>query len=241
MDSTRACRGTARLFERRLNQRTSEPILGVLNRVQCELDWHYNSAWPTAAPSTLAGLSGSTMSTNERETSYQKPCLSEADLLAITDAIPISISVLAPDGTILYVNRLGLDRIGVSLDELKVKGYLERTCHPDDLDRALSERRMGLSKTAPFQLEMRLRPKNGDYRWHISQYNPLIDEHGHVIRWYLTTTDIDDRKRAEERMRQSESDLRTITDAIPQSIVVLAPDSYTGSCHRAPKRRWIEE
>ncbi|HKF00696.1 MAG TPA: sigma 54-interacting transcriptional regulator, partial [Candidatus Sulfotelmatobacter sp.] len=97
----------------------------------------------------------------------------------------------------------------------------------DDLDRALNESRMGLSKGAPFQLEMRLRPKNSDYRWHISQYNPLIDEHGHVIRWYLTMTDIDDRKRAEERMRQSESDLRTITDSIPQSIVVLAPDGTT--------------
>jgi formate hydrogenlyase transcriptional activator len=199
----------------------------LLNRVQSELDWHYNSAWSAAASSTPAGFSGSTMSTSKRETSDQKPCPNDADLLAITDAIPICISVLEPDGTILYVNRLGLDRMGVTLDELKVKGYLERTCHPDDLDQALSERRMGLSKGVPFQLEMRLRPKNGDYRWHISQYNPLIDEHGYVIRWYLTTTDIDDRKRAEERMRQSESDLRTITDAIPQSIIVLAPDGTT--------------
>lgn len=123
------------------------------------------------------------------------------DLLTITDAIPIGISVLAPDGTTLYVNQLALDRIGVTLEEVKGKGHLGRTCHPDDLDRILDERRMGLSKGVPFELEMRLLPKGGEYRWHLSQYNPLKDESGKIIRWYATATDIDDRKRAEERLR----------------------------------------
>src|SRR5262245_61252459 len=174
------------------------------------------------------------MSTNERETSDQNPCLNEADLLAVTDAIPIGISVLAPDGTTLYVNRQALDRIGATLDEVKGKGHLQRTCHPHDLDRVLDERRIGLSKGVPFELEMRLLPIAGaerihheEYRWYLSQYNPLKDETGKVVRWYVTATDIDDRKRAEEKMRQSESDLRTITDAIPQSIVVLTPDGTT--------------
>src|SRR5262245_45250330 len=184
------------------------------------------------------------MSVNERETPDQKPCLNEADLLAVTDAIPIGISVLAPDGTTLYVNRLALERIGVTLDEMKGKGHLERTCHPDDLDRVLDERRIGLSKGVPFELEIRLLPvagagrmHHGEYRWYLSQYNPLKDETGKVIRWYVTATDIDDRKRAEERTRQSESDLRTITDAIPQSIVVLTPDGTTLYSSRAALER----
>jgi formate hydrogenlyase transcriptional activator len=147
--------------------------------------------------------------------------------LTITDAIPIGISVLAPDGTTLYVNRLALDRIGVALDEVMGEGHLERTCHPDDLDRILDERRKGLSKGVPFGLEMRLLPKNGEYRWHLSQYNPQKDEGGKVIRWYVTATDIDDRKRAEESLRRSEADLRTIIDAIRQAVVVLAPDGMT--------------
>src|SRR5215468_12023251 len=81
--------------------------------------------------------------------------------LTITDAIPIGISVLAPDGTTLYVNRPALNRIGVTLDEVIGKGHLGQTCHPDDLDRVLEQRRIGLSKGAPFELEMRLSPKNG--------------------------------------------------------------------------------
>src|SRR5690348_4673130 len=96
--------------------------------------------------------------------------------LTITDAIPIGISVLAPDGTTLYLNRLALDRIGVALDEVIADGHLGRTCHPDDRDRILDERRKGLLKGVPFELEMRLLPQNGEYRWHLSQYNPQKDE-----------------------------------------------------------------
>ncbi len=112
------------------------------------------------------------------------------DLLTITDAVPIGISVLSPDGTTLYMNQLALDRVGVT--------------HPDDLDRILDERRMGLSKGVPFELEIRLLPRNGEYRWHLSQYNPLKDESGRIIRWYVTAIDIDDRKRAEQALQRTQ-------------------------------------
>ena len=150
--------------------------------------------------------------------------------LTITDAIPIGISVLGPDGTTLYVNRMALDNVGVTLDEVMGKGHLARTCHPDDLDRVLGERRMGLSKGVPFELEMRLLPIGaakriqGEYRWYLSYYNPQKDASGRILRWYVTATDIDDRKRAAQKLRQSEQDLRRIIDGIRQSVVVLAPD-----------------
>jgi formate hydrogenlyase transcriptional activator len=147
--------------------------------------------------------------------------------LAITDAIPIDITVLAADGEVLHVNQYALDRFGLSADDVKNQGYLRRTCHPDDLDKVLNERRMKLSKGIPFELEIRLLSKSDEFRWHLAQYRPLIDESGNIIRWYVTATDIDDRKRGEEKLRQSEADLRTITDAIRQFIVVLAPDGTT--------------
>src|SRR5499425_2053859 len=166
------------------------------------------------------------MSTNNSAIFEQKVRQEGIDL-TITDAIPLGISVLAPDGTTLYVNRIALDRIGLNLDEVKGKGHLERTCHPDDLDRVLDERRTGLSNGVRFEIEMRVLPKDGDYRWHVEQYNPLKDESGEIIRWYVTATDIDDRKCAEEKLRQSEQELRTITDTIRQPIVALAPDGST--------------
>jgi PAS domain S-box-containing protein len=144
------------------------------------------------------------MSTSDSPSSEQKLRLHEPEFLTITDAIPIGISVLAPDGTTLHVNRPALDRIGFTLDEVDGKGHLERTCHPDDLDRILNERRMGLSQGVPFALEMRLLPKHGEYRWHLSQYNPLKDESGKVSRWYVTAIDIDDRKRAEQALQRTQ-------------------------------------
>src|SRR5262249_1465472 len=100
----------------------------------------------------------------------------------------------------------------------------ERTCHPDDIDRVHNERRVGLLGGVPFDLEMRVLMKNGRYRWHLLQYNPLKDESGEIIRWYMTATDIEDRKRAEEKLRQSEENLRTITDSVRQPIIVFEPD-----------------
>src|SRR5215469_3049272 len=67
--------------------------------------------------------------------------------------------------------------------------------------------------------------KSGQYRWYLMQFNALKDEGGQIIRWYFTATDIDDRKRAEDRLRQSEEELRAITDSIRQFIVVLTPDA----------------
>src|SRR5215813_326423 len=163
----------------------------------------------------------------DNSTTFEQNVLREGVDLTVTDAIPVGVSVLAPDGTTLYVNRIALDRIGLNLDDVKGKRHLERTCHPDDLDRVLDQRRTGLSKGVRFEIEMRLLRKEGDYRWHVSQYNPLKDESGEIIRWYVTATDIDDRKRAEEKLRQSEEGLRTITDSIRQSIVVTAPDGTT--------------
>ena len=66
--------------------------------------------------------------------------------------------------------------------------------------------------------------KDGQYRWWLIQYNPLKDERGHIIRWYGTGTDIDDRKRSEQKLQQSEQDLRTTIDAVRQYITVLALD-----------------
>jgi formate hydrogenlyase transcriptional activator len=143
--------------------------------------------------------------------------------LTITDAIPVGIVVLAPGGAPLYMNRLALDRVGLRLDDVKAKG-LHQTWHPDDRERVEEQRRIGLSKGIPFALEFRLLPKSGEYRWYLAQYNPLIDETGKISRWYTTAIDINDRKLAEEKLRKSEEDLRTMIDAIRQYVVVISPD-----------------
>jgi formate hydrogenlyase transcriptional activator len=64
----------------------------------------------------------------------------------------------------------------------------------------------------PFSLEWRARRHDGQYRWFLVQYNPLRDGGGHVVYWYATGTDIDERKRAELRVRNENQALRDEID-----------------------------
>jgi formate hydrogenlyase transcriptional activator len=161
---------------------------------------------------------------DDRKRAEEKLRQSERELRTITDTICQVVVVLAPDGATLYANQVILDLTGLSLDDAIKHGAFPLTFHPDDVDRFRAEREGRFLRGDPFELEMRLRLKNGQYCWYLCQYNPLKDESGEIIRWYATATDIDDRKQAEEKLRQSEEDLRTITDTIRQPIVVLAPD-----------------
>jgi PAS fold len=70
----------------------------------------------------------------------------------------------------------------------------KRDVHPDDLESARSERRSGLACGVPFEIEKRMRGKDGQYRWFLFRYNPLLNEQGRVARWFATATDIEDRK-----------------------------------------------
>jgi PAS domain S-box-containing protein len=141
----------------------------------------------------------------------------------IADAICQSIVVLAPDGTTLYANRVALEQTGLTIQEMNEEGFSTRAIHPDDEDRFRAERHEGLLRGAPFEYEMRLR-KGGQYRWHLLQYNPLKDEQGQIIRWYATATDIDDLKRTEEKLRQSEREARQLLDLSPIHISEIGPD-----------------
>ena len=165
--------------------------------------------------------------------SEQKFRQEAADLRTITDAIRQAVVVLAPDGTTIYVNRVALEITGLTMAEVNDKGFFTRVFHPDDMERVRAERQEGPLRGTPFELEMRALLKSGQYRWYLNQYNPLKDQRGRIIRWYVTGTDIDDRKRSEQSLRESEENLRTITDAIRQSIVVLAPDGTQLYANRA--------
>jgi PAS domain S-box-containing protein len=136
----------------------------------------------------------------------------EEELRRMTDAIPQTIIVLNPDGRAIYVNRVALEYTGLSLDEVRADDFRARVFHPDDVQRLREERRKALSSSIPFENEQRALGKDGKYRWFLIRYNPLLDEAGKVIRWYATGTDIDDRKRDEDRTRNENVALREQID-----------------------------
>jgi formate hydrogenlyase transcriptional activator len=84
--------------------------------------------------------------------------------------------------------------------------------HPQDAERFVSEIPNKFLAGSPFELEIRIKNKDGQYRWFHYRINPMLDEQGHITRWYSIATDIDDRKRAEERTRNENLALREQID-----------------------------
>jgi PAS domain S-box-containing protein len=134
------------------------------------------------------------------------------ELRRMTDAVAAFIYVLRPDGTALYANQTVLDYTGLTLEDLQREDQRARVFHPEDLERLREERQVAFARGKPFELEQRALGKDGNYRWFLARFNPLRDDQGNIIRWYATGTDIDDRKRAEERMRDENLALREQID-----------------------------
>jgi len=132
----------------------------------------------------------------------------QEELRRITDAIPQAIIVLSPEGRPLYTNRAALEYTGLSLEEVRAEDYRARIFHPEDLERLREARQSALSRPVPFSHEQRALGKDGRYRWFFICYNPLLDGEGRIVRWYATGTDIDDRKRSEDRLRNETLALR---------------------------------
>jgi formate hydrogenlyase transcriptional activator len=139
----------------------------------------------------------------------------ERELRQLIDFLPQHVLVLDKDGTLLQANKTMLDYKGLTLEEMKGGGTRERInrdVHPDDLERVQSERSAGLSRGVPFETEKRLLGKDGQFRWFLFRYNPVLNEAGDIVRWFATATDIEDRKQAEDRMRNEAIALREEID-----------------------------
>jgi formate hydrogenlyase transcriptional activator len=136
---------------------------------------------------------------------------SEAELRTIIDAIPQLIIAIGTDGNFLYANQAVLEYTGLTKEEVGSKKFPE-VFHPEDSERLREQRAVAISRGVPFEYERRVRRKNGQFRWFLVQYKPLLDERGEIVRWYATGTDIDDRKQTEERTQQENFALREQID-----------------------------
>ena len=128
----------------------------------------------------------------------------EQRLREIVDSIPGLVVLLTAEGQVEFVNRKGLEYFGKTLEELK-SWQTADVVPPDDVPPALTAWRHSVETGHPYDFDHRLRRADGVYRWFHSAALPLTDAKGHIVRWYNLLTDIDDRKRAEEKLRRSEA------------------------------------
>jgi formate hydrogenlyase transcriptional activator len=159
----------------------------------------------------LVEFVGTVIDVTERKRAEEERRRSEMELRQMLDFTPQFAAVFGPNRERLYVNRIGLDYLGTSLDEWRQKS-LAAEVHPDDSERLKTHADRSLSTGTGYELEVRLRKRDGSYRWFLVRYNPVRDETGQIRRWYAACTDIEDRKRAEERLREENVALREEID-----------------------------
>jgi formate hydrogenlyase transcriptional activator len=156
---------------------------------------------------------GSSIEIEERKTAEEKIREQEAELRQMLDLTPQQAAVFGPGGERLYASRVALDYVGLSLEEWLQEpgGFFRpgRFIHPDDWERVARAYSDGSrSGGSAYELELRVQGADGSYRWFLVRYNPLHDDKGQVKRWYVASTDIEDRKRAEEEIRKENIALR---------------------------------
>ncbi len=160
------------------------------------------------------GFVGTGIDVTEQEQLTAALRKSEVELRQILDLAPQLIAVLGPKRERLYANRTALTYLGSTLDEWRqrVMGAPGSEAHPDDAERINAVGDRAIISGSPYELEVRLRAADGSYRWFLARYNPVRDDQGQIMRWYVACTDIDDRKRSEDRMRNETIALREDLD-----------------------------
>ena len=135
----------------------------------------------------------------------------ESELRQLLDLTPQHITVFGPRGSRLYNNRAALEYHGLTLQEWQTRD-LRAMLHPDDVERVVREQPGAFLKGVPYEIEVRIRRRDGQYRWFLARFNPIRDEEGRLTRWYAAATDIDDRKQAEQRLHDENLALREQID-----------------------------
>jgi PAS domain S-box-containing protein len=153
----------------------------------------------------------------------------------VTDTVPTLLSSARPDGQVEFVNQGWRDFGGLSAEE--VKGWRwEDVLHPDDQGRFVGDYRAALASGIPLESEARVRSSDGEYRWLVLRAVPLRDQRGTIVQWYGAANDIEDRKRAEEKVRQADSERRIAIDRIPGLVWGTLPDGSSDFNNQ----RWLE-
>jgi PAS domain S-box-containing protein len=135
---------------------------------------------------------------------------SERELREVFETIPAMVWTALPDSSNVSMNSRWTQYTGSSAAGLSWQGAV----HPDDLKRHLDVFCASSVAGLPFEDEVRFRRADGQYRWFFVQGVPLRDELGKILKWYGIVTDIEDRKRAEETLREQANLLSLTHDAI---------------------------
>jgi PAS domain S-box-containing protein len=140
---------------------------------------------------------------------------------SVIDSIPGLAWSTGPDGSVTFLNQSWLDYTGMSEQEAVGWGWMS-AFHPNDIELLLECWHSMLALGTTGEIEARLRRFDGEQRWFLVRAKPLLDDAGRVLGWFGSNTEIEDRKRAELALHESERNLRLIVDSIPALVCTMS-------------------
>ena len=177
----------------------------------------------TLTPLTVAGLVR--RAGKLTEAALQAEVLAKraaTELRLAVNTIPALVWTTLPDGSLDFINQRW-EEIGLSLDDLQGSEWIN-VLHPDERVGVTDKWRISAETGTPYENIERVRRADGEYRWFLSRAQPLRDELGNIVKWYGTDTDIEDQKRAEDALRESEQRFRDFTESASDWYWETGPD-----------------
>jgi PAS domain S-box-containing protein len=154
----------------------------------------------------------------------------EQELSQLVDMVPVHIRRMTPKGEPIFFNKRLLDFFGLGdLSELDKAGMSRLAAailslvHPDEADLLLETARHSFATGEPFSMKYRMRRADGAYRWVDGRGEPVRDQSGAIVQWYVISLDIDDEMRAQETLRDREQELSQLVDMVPSLLWRLSP------------------
>ena len=150
-----------------------------------------------------------------RKRAEQQLKASEQNLRVLAEALPQLVWVVGPNGLNEYVNQRCCDYLGLTAEHMQSNpwAYLQ-FIHPDDRAGSQALWQHALVTGTMYEHEEHLRNgQTGEYRWFLTRGMPMRDEAGQIIKWFGTSTDIEDQKRTEHALRQSQQRIRALIDS----------------------------
>ena len=184
-----------------------------------------------SASGELVEVVGTIIDVTERKRAEATLLESELKLRQIIETVPSLLWSTGPDGEVTYINQRILDYLGIRLEDFRHRGW-EAFLHPADLPETARAFYQAIQTGTSHQSVHRVRRADGEYRWHQARAEPLRDRQGCIVQWYGLSVDIDDAKKAEEALRESEARSRSAIDGIAALVSILAPNGKLETVNR---------
>ncbi|MGB9418270.1 MAG: PAS domain-containing protein [Acidobacteriaceae bacterium] len=126
----------------------------------------------------------------------------EHELLGIIETIPSMLWSTSPTGEPTHNSQRLLEYVGGSFEDFVNRGWVS-FIHPDDREESANAFHRAIETGESYSVIHRVQRADGEYRWHQTRGEPLRDPQGKIIQWYGLSIDIDERKRAEDRLRDT--------------------------------------